>query len=213
MPPRKISDSAVRRLSLYARALADYQDAGRSTVSSVDLAERGGMTPAQVRKDLSLFGSFGKRGLGYATGDLKRHIEEILGLDRSWRVALVGAGRLGAALFQYDGFRRQGFEIVAVFDVDPEKIGRVWGEVTIEDVDELEQVVRREKAMMGIVTTPAASAQEAAEALVEGGVEGILNFAPRKLSVPERVTLRNVNLTIELESLTFALTHHDVEIT
>lgn len=213
MPPRKISDSAVRRLSQYARVLAEYEADGKSTVSSVDLARRGAMTPAQVRKDLSLFGSFGKRGLGYDTGDLKRSIEEILGLDRAWRVALVGAGKLGAALFQYDGFRRQGFEIVAVFDVDPEKIGRVWGEVRIEDVGDLERVVRREKVAMGVVTTPAASAQRVAEALVEAGVEGILNFAPRELSVPEPVTLRNVNLTIELESLTFGLTHRDVEIT
>ena len=213
MPPGKISDAAVRRLGQYVRVLEEYESAGVETVSSVDLAERGGMTPAQVRKDLSLFGSFGKRGLGYGTGDHRRHIEQILGLDREWRIALVGAGKLGAALYQYAGFRRRGFEIVAVLDVDPAKVGRAWGEVTIEHVDDVDRVVRREAVTTAIVTTPAGSAQQVADALADAGVEGILNFAPRKISVPDDVTLRNVNLTIELESLSFALTHRDMEIT
>ena len=121
---RKISDSTVRRLSLYLRILEEGDD---ETVSSDDLAERAGTTSAQVRKDLSLFGSFGKRGLGYSVPELSGRLREILGVDRTWRVALVGAGRIGAALFAYPGFRSRGFHIVSVLDHDPEKVGRVWG--------------------------------------------------------------------------------------
>lgn len=206
-PPRHISDSAVRRLSHYQRLLEDLEAAGVATVSSDDLAERGGMTSAQVRKDLSHFGSFGKRGLGYPVAELRARLREILGLDRRWRVALVGAGRLGSALFQYEGFRRQGFDVVAVFDVDARKIGLRWDGVAVDDVADLAAVVAEREVRMGIVTTPAAAAQEVADALVEAGVEAILNFAPRTLEVPAAVTLRDVNLVVELESLTFALTH------
>ena len=203
----KISDSAVRRLSHYLRFLDEFEAAGKSTVSSDDLAERGGITSAQVRKDLSHFGSFGKRGMGYPVGALRERIVEILGLGRTWRVALVGAGKLGAALFHYGGFRRQGFEIVAVLDNDPAKIRRPWGDVTIDDVEDLARVVRKREIELAIVTTPAEAAQDVVDALVAAGVEAILNFAPRKLIVPPEVTLRDVSLTIEMESLTFALTH------
>src|SRR5687767_13305461 len=128
MPPRRISDSTVRRLSLYLRALQRFEREGRATVSSDELAARGGTTSAQVRKDLSHFGSFGKRGMGYPVAVLRQRVVEILGLGRTWRVALVGGGKLGAALFHYAGFRRQGFDIVAVLDNDPIKIGRRWGD-------------------------------------------------------------------------------------
>jgi redox-sensing transcriptional repressor len=203
----KISDSAVRRLSHYLRFLDEFEAAAMRTVSSDDLAERGGITSAQVRKDLSHFGSFGKRGTGYPVGALRERIVEILGLGRTWRVALVGAGKLGAALFHYGGFRRQGFEVVAAFDTDPSKIGRRWGEIAIDDVADLARVVRKREIEIAIITTPAEAAQEVADALVSAGIEAILNFAPRKLIVPPEVTLRDVSLTIELESLTFALTH------
>ena len=205
----KISDSAVRRLSHYLRFLDEFEAAGQRTVSSGDLAERGGITSAQVRKDLSHFGSFGKRGTGYPVGALRERIVEILGLGRTWRVAVVGAGKLGAALFQYGGFRRQGFEVVAAFDTDPAKIGRRWGEVVIDDVADLARVVRKRQIEIAIVTTPAEAAQDVADALVAAGIAAILNFAPRKLAVPLEVTLRDVSLTIELESLTFALTHRE----
>lgn len=203
----KISDSAVRRLSHYLRFLDEFEGVGKSTVSSDDLAVRGGITSAQVRKDLSHFGSFGKRGMGYPVAALRERIVEILGLGRTWRVALVGAGKLGAALFHYGGFRRQGFEIVAVLDNDPAKIRRPWGDVTIDDVGDLARVVRKRDIELAIITTPAEAAQDVADALVAAGVEAILNFAPRKLIVPPEVTLRDVSLTIEMESLTFALTH------
>lgn len=160
-----------------------------------------------MRKDLSHFGTFGKRGMGYPVATLREQIVEILGLGRKWRVAVIGAGKLGAALFQYGGFRRQGFDIAAVFDVDTAKIGRRWGDVAIDDVADLARVVRKRDVELAIITTPAEAAQEVADALVAAGVEAILNFAPRKLVVPPEVTLRDVSLTIELESLTFALTH------
>jgi len=132
-PPR-ISDSALRRLSHYLRFLEAFEAEGRPTISSEDLAERGGTTSAQVRKDLSHFGSFGKRGLGYPVAELRARLGDILGVGRRWDVALVGAGKLGAALYAYDGFRRRGFHVVAVFDSDPRKIGRRWGQLEIEDV-------------------------------------------------------------------------------
>ncbi len=205
----KISDSAVRRLSHYLRFLDEYEASGSATVSSGELAVRGGITSAQVRKDLSHFGSFGKRGTGYPVAALRERIVEILGLGRTWRVALVGAGKLGSALFHYAGFRRRGFAIVAVLDVDPAKVGRHWGEVVIEHVSDLSRVVRKRQVEIAILATPADAAQGVADALAAAGVEAILNFAPRKLVVPPLVTLRDVNLVIEMESLTFALTHRE----
>jgi redox-sensing transcriptional repressor len=205
--PRTISESAVRRLSHYLRFLDEFEASGAATVSSDDLAVKGGMTSAQVRKDLSRFGSFGKRGLGYPVDELRERLRRILGLDRRWRVCLAGAGRLGAALYQYEGFRRQGFDFVAVFDKDPAKIGRRWGDLEVEDVARLAEVVAERGIEMGVIVTPRESAQEVADRLVEAGIEAILNFAPKKLSLPSGVTLRDVNLAIEIEGLSFALTH------
>lgn len=204
MPPPRISDSAVRRLSHYLRFLDQVAD--RSTVSSEELAAAGEMTPAQIRKDLSHFGSFGKRGLGYPVAELRARLAAILGLDRGWRVCLVGAGRLGAALQQYDGFRRRGFEIVAVFDTDPRKVGRRWGPLTVEDVTGMDRAVAARGIEIGIVTTPAAGAQESADRLARAGVRAILNFAPVAIEAPAGVTVRDVDLVVELESLSYALT-------
>lgn len=197
----------MRRLSHYLRFLDEFEAAGATTVSSDDLAGKGGMTSAQVRKDLSRFGSFGKRGLGYPVDELRDRLRKILGLDRRWRVCLVGAGRLGAALYQYEGFHRQGFDFVAVFDRDPAKIGRRWGSLQVEDVARLAKVVGERRIEMGVIVTPHESAQDVSDQLIEAGVEAILNFAPRKLVVPRGVTLRDVNLAIEMEGLSFALTH------
>jgi redox-sensing transcriptional repressor len=210
--PRRISDSALRRLSHYLRFLEAFEAQGRETVSSEELAEQGGTTSAQVRKDLSHFGSFGKRGLGYPVPVLRARLGEILGVGRRWSVALVGAGKLGAALYAYDGFRRRGFHVVAVFDDDPRKIGRRWGALAVEDVARLGAKVRELEIEIGIIVTPADAAQEVADAMVEAGLTAILNFAPQKLVLPGGVTLRNVNLAIELEALCFALTHPDWEV-
>jgi redox-sensing transcriptional repressor len=183
----------------------EMRASGEATVSSYVLAQRAGVTPAQVRKDLSLFGQFGKRGTGYAVGALHETVRGILGLDRRWRVCLVGAGNLAHALFAYKEFGREGFEIEAIFDNDPEKIGQMWNGLAVQSVDDLVAVVARLDLDMGVITAPASAAQEVANALVAAGVRGILNFAPRKLFVPEKFHLRNVNLAIELESLSFAL--------
>jgi redox-sensing transcriptional repressor len=201
----RASEPSVRRLSAYYRVLAALQDENAETVSSYALARRAGVTPAQVRKDLSGFGQFGKRGTGYPVTALRREIQGILGLDRPWRMALAGAGNLAHALFAYKEFPAEGFHFLALFDRDPAKIGQPWNGLRVEPVERLVPVAREKAVEIGVITTPAAAAQEVCDLFVEGGVRGILNFAPRKLFVPGHVSLRNVNLAIELESLSFAL--------
>lgn len=202
----RISESTVRRLSHYFRVLEEVEAEGRRLISSHRLAEREGVTSAQVRKDLSYFGSFGRRGLGYNVQHLRREIRTILGLHRRWRVALVGAGHVGAALVAYRGFAHQGFDIVAVFDRDPARIGQRLGDLVVQDVAGLSRPDPAHGLDMGVIATPIRAAQEVADALVAAGVRGILNFAPRKLFVPAHVALRTVDMTVELESLSFSLT-------
>jgi len=204
---RKISESTVRRLSLYLRSLEALESEGSSTVSSEELARRGATTAAQVRKDLSLFGSFGKRGLGYAVSELAASLRKILGLDQAWRVALVGAGRIGSAIFHYEGFVQRGFRIVTILDADPRKVGKRWGGVEIRPDRELERALDEESVDIAVLAVPGPVAQGVAERIVESGVRGLLNFAPVHLRLPEEVTLKNVNLVVELEALSFALAH------
>jgi redox-sensing transcriptional repressor len=202
---KKISESAVRRLSLYLRFLQEADAAGTDTISSGELARRGGATSAQVRKDLSLFGSFGKRGTGYSVKELLREIRTILGLNRSWKVALVGAGKLGSALFSYRDFEARGFRICAVFDADPDKVGASWGGLTVRADEEMDRVLRDEEVDIAIVAVPADAAQGVVDRVVGAGVRSILNFAPVRLRVPNQVILRNVDVTLELEGLSFGL--------
>ncbi len=202
---RKIADSTVRRLSLYLRFLEEFETRGQGTVSSEALATRGGTTSAQVRKDLSFFGSFGKRGLGYSVPELARELREILGLTRRYRLVVVGAGKIGSALVQYGGFQQRGFDIVAIFDNDPAKIGRTWNGLRCRDVTQLEDVLATDSADIGVIVTPGEAAQVMAERLVRCGVRAILNFAPVQLVLPDEVALKTVNLALELETLTFAL--------
>jgi redox-sensing transcriptional repressor len=183
---------------------------GTQTVSSEQLAELGGLTSAQVRKDLSFFGNFGVRGRGYDVRDLEEALARILGLDRTWKAVVLGAGRLGSALTSYPEFASEGFHILAVFDTDSEKHGRRLGSAQVWPVEELEPFSLREGVSIGIITTPASAAQAAAAQLVAAGIRGILNFAPTTLNVPESVSVRNVNLAIELEGLSFAI--NDAEI-
>ena len=206
---KKISESAVRRLSLYLRLLQEADAAGAETISSGELADRGGTTSAQVRKDLSLFGSFGKRGLGYSVQELLSRIRSILGLQQSWRVALVGAGKLGSALFSYRDFETRGFNIRAVFDSDPRKVGTQWGGLNIRADEEIDAIVRAEAIDMAIVAVPADAAQQVVDRLVKAGVRGILNFAPAPLTVPSHVALKHVNMALELEGLSYALSNRD----
>jgi redox-sensing transcriptional repressor len=171
-------------------------------ISSHVLAEREGITSAQVRKDLSYFGSFVRRGLGYNVEHLRGEIRGILGLDRRWRVAVVGAGHIGSALLAYRGFNDKGFDIVAVYDLDAMRVGQRLGDLVVRAMGTLSAA---DQLDMGVIATPMRAAQDVADALVAAGVRGILNFAPRKLRVPREVTLRNVDMTMELESLSFTL--------
>jgi len=179
-------------------------------MSSDDLAELGGLTSAQVRKDLSVFGNFGVRGRGYNVDDLHGVLRKILGLDQTWLCVVVGAGRLGSALTSYPEFASQGFHIVGVFDSDPKQCGRQLGATIVRPIGELEEFARKESASVGIIATPASAARESADRLIRGGIRGILNFAPTSLDVPEGVSVRHVNLAIELEGLSFAITTADL---
>lgn len=204
-PERKVSKSAVRRLSRYLHALEELLLEGEDVVSSGALASQAGTTAAQVRKDLSLFGSFGKRGMGYEVSLLRSQLREIMGLTRSWRVALIGAGRIGAALFEYQPFRERGFEIVSVLDKDPGKIGAMWGGIVIRTVDDLEEILQREGVEIAILAVPGGVAQEVAERVAGAGVRGILNFAPVRIQLPGEVAVSDVNMTVEMETLSYAL--------
>jgi redox-sensing transcriptional repressor len=202
---KRISESTVRRLSLYLRLLQEATDAGKQTLSSEELARRGGTTAAQVRKDLSVFGSFGKRGHGYSVEELLTALRQILGLEQSWKVALVGAGKIGSALFSYADFQRRGFRIRAVFDSDPAKAGLAWGDLRVLPDAEMERVLLEEGIEIVIVAVPGEAAQAVVDRVVAAGVGAILNFAPVRLRLPEGVALRNVDMSVELEGLAFAL--------
>ena len=206
---RRIADSTVRRLSLYLRFLEESTNRGLVTISSDELARRSGTTSAQVRKDLSFFGSFGKRGLGYSVPELTESLREILGLRRDWQVIIVGAGKIGTALAQYRGFRQRGFRVTAVYDRDPKKIGTRWDTLTVRDMAEIERDIQKEHPDIAVLTTPAEEAQVVVDRLVSAGVRALLNFAPIQLQVPPDVTLKNVNMAMELEGLSFALTNRD----
>jgi redox-sensing transcriptional repressor len=203
--PRRVSDSTVRRISYYLRALEELAGNGSETVSSEELAELGGTTAAQVRKDLSQFGSFGKRGFGYGVAELNARLRRILGLDTRWRVAVVGAGRIGSALFEYPNFAARGYDCVAVLDSDPAKIGDAWGDVVIRPVAELERVIRDLRVDLVILAVPPDAAQELADRAVAAGVRGLMNFASVQLRVPSHVPVTDVNLVMELEALSFAI--------
>ena len=202
---RKVAESTVRRLSLYLRFLEEFEGQGVATVSSGALASRGGTTSAQVRKDLSFFGSFGKRGLGYPVPQLADRLREILGLKQRYQVGMIGAGKIGSALVQYRGFKQRGFDIVAIFDSDPAKIGKQWNGLTIQDIATLEAEFARRPLGMAVLVTPADAAQPVTDRLVALGVKAVLNFAPVQLVVPDDVVVKTVNLALELETLSYAL--------
>src|SRR5256885_6710601 len=175
---RKISESTVRRLSLYLRFLEQFDAQGHTTVSSAELARRGATTSAQVRKDLSFFGSFGKRGLGYSVPELTARLREILGLKRNHRVVLVGAGRIGGALVQYPGFRQRGFHVGAIYDKDPKKIGSRWNGRVVRGIRRIASDLKKEPTDIAILVTPAEAAQEVADQLGQAGAQGSPKFAP-----------------------------------
>ena len=204
--PEQVSELTTNRLSIYLRCLAELDTAGVETISSQGLAEQFRLNAAQIRKDLAYFGEFGVRGVGYYVKDLRRHLRQILGLDRKLRVAIMGAGNLGLALADYPGFRQEGFEIVALFDVLNEKVGHVSrAGVNIYDVRQLRKVVRTDRISIAVIAVPAVAAQHVVNQVIAAGVKAILNFSPGPLSVPADVKLKSVDLTQSLESLSFFL--------
>ena len=209
LPVKRIADSTVRRLSAYLRLLENSEARGLATISSEELANRGGTTSAQVRKDLSFFGSFGKRGLGYSVPELAGRLREILGLEREWRVIIIGAGKIGAALTQYRGFRQRGFNILAAYDNTPEKIGKKLEGIQVRDIGQLERDIQRDSPDIVVLTVPSEEAQQVVDRVVRVGIKAILNFAPTQLQAPADVTVKTVNMAMELEGLSFALTNRD----
>ncbi len=203
---KKISDSTISRLSTYYRTLSNLIEQGIETVSSDEIAEINNITSAQVRKDLSFFGSFGKRGLGYNTKALREEISKILGLKKQWNIALVGVGNIGRALIDYEEFRKQGFIFKALFDKDPNKIGKEIKGLRIYDIDDACYVGKEKKIEIAIIAVPAKSAQSVVDALVECGIRAFLNFAPITIKVPSNVMVKNENMSIELEALSYYLT-------
>ncbi len=203
---KKISDSTIRRLSRYYRSLEQLIKKNMETVSSDQLAEMDGITSAQVRKDLSFFGTFGKRGLGYNTKRLQSQIGEILGLHKNWRVAVVGAGNIGRALVKYEEFAKQGFQLCLIMDADPEKIGTSVGDLIIRDTHNLKSLIKSEKINIAIIAVTANAAQAVADQLVEAGIKAILNFAPISIKTPPDVQVKSENTAIEIEALSYFLT-------
>ncbi|MDP2470222.1 MAG: redox-sensing transcriptional repressor Rex [Candidatus Palauibacterales bacterium] len=204
---RKISESTVRRLSRYLRRLRELDARERrSVVSSAGLAQSTGTTAAQVRKDLSHFGSFGKRGQGYPVRALREQLEEILGLTQRWRVAVLGAGKIGSALLGYGYFTQRGFDVVAAFDSDQSRIGLDLGGVRVQPLSELKRTFEDRRVAIAIIATPVEAAQQSADMAVGAGARAILNFAPVKLDVPEGVAVREMDVTLELEGLCYMLT-------
>lgn len=204
---KHIADSTVRRLSAYLRFLEDFEGRGLTTISSDELARRGGTTSAQVRKDLSFFGSFGKRGLGYSVPELASRLRDILGLGREWKVIIIGAGKIGAALVQYRGFKQRGFHILAAYDSNSEKVGKTLEGIPVRNINQLERDVQKDLPDIAVVTVPSESAQLVVDRVVRAGVKAVLNFAPTQIQVPTDVTLKTVNMAMELEGLSFALSN------
>jgi redox-sensing transcriptional repressor len=200
---RPIPEATVGRLPVYLRALVELVEAGTTTVSSDSLAEATGVNSAKVRKDLSHLGSYGTRGVGYDVAYLLHQIRRELGLTQHWPIVIAGIGNLGSALANYRGFGERGFRPAALVDNDPAKVGEHVGGLHIRSVDELPEIVREHSALIGVICTPAPAAQAVADAMVEAGIASILNFAPVALVVPERVSVRKVDLAVELQILTY----------
>ena len=211
MPLRKIPLPTVNRLSIYLKCFSELSSSGVEYVSSGQVAQLIGLNPAQVRKDLAYFGKFGRRGYGYNVIQLKDNISKILGTHKNWQVAVIGAGNLGRALLMYGGFMARGFNIVAGFDVDRDKVGWELDGVTLYHMDELERVVKEEKIEMAIITTPKEALSELLLRLKKAGIKGVLNFAGKHIVTDSDFIVRNVDLALELEQLTFFLTNKEEE--
>ena len=202
-----ISRATIDRLPLYFRTLRNVQAEGVEIVSSEEIGRRIGVTPEQIRKDLASFGEFGKKGVGYYVRDLLIYISEILGLNRNWNISIFGAGHLGWALANYKNFSNLGFKLTTVFDVSPDKVGRMVNGVEIRHMNTLQQTVKEQNIHIGIIAVPAEYAQQIADDLVDAGIAGIWNFAPIKLDIPSNIQIVNEDLSVGLSSLSFFLSH------
>lgn len=202
---RRISESTIHRLSIYYRALNQLEKENYETISSKELAKREKLTPAQVRKDLSFFGSFGTRGLGYPVTELRNKIAEILGINRTWNVALIGVGNIGSALVSYKEFQKQGFKIRKIFDNDQRKIGSNHKGIIVSDIKNIVSELSNSDIEIVVIAVPTAAAQILVDDVVRAGIKAILNFAPINLKVPDDVEVRNENMAMELEYLSFSL--------
>jgi redox-sensing transcriptional repressor len=205
--PIEIPDVVIDRLPVYARALTALERAGRDVVSSQELGATLGVTPAQIRKDLSYFGRFGKQGRGYSVKRLLEELRQILGIDREWTMVLVGVGQLGRAILQYGGFAPQGFRILAAFDSDPHVVGETIEGLGVQPVDDLRKALDAMHVDIGIVATPAATAQTVIDALIACGVKAILNYAPIAAQVPAGIHIKDIDPVLALQSMTFYLKH------
>jgi redox-sensing transcriptional repressor len=203
MKGRPIPEATVGRLPVYLRALVDIAESGPTTVSSNDLAEAAGVNSAKVRKDLSHLGSYGTRGVGYDVAYLIHQIRRELGLTQDWPIVIAGIGNLGQALANYRGFPERGFRVAALVDVDPATVGKTVGRLRVHHVDDLPALVREHRIAIGVIATPAGVVQDVVDLLVHSGIRSILNFAPAVITVPDGVTVRKVDLAIELQILTF----------
>lgn len=208
----QVSELTAGRLSVYLRCLNTLDAAGVKTISSKTLAEQFHLNAAQIRKDLAYFGEFGVRGVGYYVKELRRHLRQILGLDRTVRVAILGAGNLGLALADYPGFRQEGFAIVSLFDTERSKIGRrSKAGVRIYSMSEFRSVARKEAIDIAVVAVPAESAQSVVNTAVQAGIKAILNFSPGTLRVAPGIKIKNVDLTVSMESLSFFLAREEAD--
>jgi redox-sensing transcriptional repressor len=201
-----VPDIVVGRLPLYLRALSQMLEEGKTITSSQELGERLGISSAQIRKDLSQFGEFGKQGTGYSITYLTEQLRLILKVDRLWDVALVGVGDLGRAVANYAGFQHRGFRIAAMYDNDPAKIGKQVGPFVIEDSAGLVEQVRRKGIHVAMLAVPAAAAQEVTDRLVEAGIHAILCYAPTSIAVPDRVKVQYIDPVLHLQRMTYHLT-------
>ncbi len=205
MEEKLIPDIVVGRLPLYLRALQHMANEGRQVTSSQELGERLGISAAQIRKDLSQFGEFGKQGTGYQIDYLQDQIRKILKVDRVWSVAVVGAGDIGSAVASYQGFANRGFQVTMLFDNSPAKIGKKIGNFTVQDITTLEETIRKEGIQVAMITVPADQAQAVADLLVKAGVKAILNYAPLSLNVPSEVKVQNTDPATHLQRMTYYL--------
>jgi len=202
---REIPDIVVGRLPIYLRALSRMTQAGQTVTSSKELGEKLGISSAQIRKDLSHFGEFGKQGTGYQISYLIEQLQRILKVNAEWQVALVGIGDLGHALAHYNGFANRGFEIVALYDADPQKIGMTIGSLTVRDAANLVEEIRTRGLKVAMLAVPAEKAQAVADQLIEAGIKGILNYAPINITTPKDVRVQYIDPVIHLQRMTFYL--------